>query len=46
MVSSAKTGNNQVGEDAFKIEVITMYYKPTRQSVSLFEEKLKPRMAA
>jgi len=46
MVSSAKTGNNQVGEDAFKIEVITMNYKPTRQSVSLFEEKLKPRMAA
>ena len=46
MFSSAKGGNNQVGEDATKIEVLTMNYKPTRQSVSLFEEKLKPRMAA
>lgn len=46
MPSSAKTGNNLTGNEGMKIEVITMNYKPTRDMVSLFEEKLKPRMAA
>jgi DNA adenine methylase len=46
MKSSAKTGNNQTGKASFKVEVMTMNYKPSNKMISLFEEKLNPSMAA
>jgi DNA adenine methylase len=46
MKSSAKTGNNQTGKASFKVEVMTMNYKPSNKMISLFEEKLIPSMAA
>lgn len=46
MMSSAKTGNHKTGKEAFKIEVFTMNYKPSKKMISMFEEKLLPSMAA